>query len=273
MTLSQQVPEFFSRLWPKALLEIEFTETKATCSNCRRAGPLYRGKYPYRSDLKCCTFHPIIPNYMVGSLLVENKTGASIIRQRILLRDHVLPLGVIPPVRYQLKFNNRAKSDFGQKEELLCPFFDKTQYTCGIWLHRGSVCMSYYCISDYGPAGIRFWASLRRWMSYCEGVLAEECLVQGGWSPREISSMMSWINLRRNQDLPHKEKFIPTEQWKKIWDHYAAHEENFFIKSFHFVCSLDRRKFLNIVGETGKCLEQEVHTLALEARQQKNGFK
>ena len=46
-------------------------------------------------------------------------------RDKIRRREYALPIGMVAPVRYQMEFNKRKENEFGQREDWLCPYFNR----------------------------------------------------------------------------------------------------------------------------------------------------
>jgi hypothetical protein len=115
--LKHQLPAFYTQILPNEILGLEINETKATCDKCIMAPK-------YKPDLKCCTFQPFLPNYLVGAILKSNLLGKTVIQKMIARKKDCLPIGIVAPLDYQLKFNKHRKQ-FGKHEDLLCPYFDK----------------------------------------------------------------------------------------------------------------------------------------------------
>src|SRR5437868_12356699 len=125
MKIKHQVPRLYERLLPKDILQMDLVETKATCDACIMTRAKTRGEIFYEEHLKCCTFHPFLPNYTIGALLSEPSQGSSAavaaIRAKIGQREYSLPLGLVAPPSYQVAFNHRQKNEFGRREDWLCP--------------------------------------------------------------------------------------------------------------------------------------------------------
>ena len=70
-------------------MSIDLEEKKATCDVCAMARPKNRTKVHYQPDLKCCTFHPFLPNFLVGAILQDPslKAGAEVLRDKIRRRE------------------------------------------------------------------------------------------------------------------------------------------------------------------------------------------
>lgn len=258
MQLSLIVPSFYKEILHSKVLNVNVVEKAATCDNCLRSRDK-RFSYTYKSNLKCCTFHPYLPNYAVGALLempVQTK-GIQEIKRKIEQHEFNLPIGILAPYDYQFKFLTKDESDFGNDESLLCPYYDREGNRCSIWQYRGVVCTSFYCRSDYGQNGLKFWAVLSDYLSYVEMALAEECLVQLDFSPRDLSDQLLYLNKRDFEADELSQKAIAPKEMKMLWNAYPDATE-FYKKCFAIVKKLDRNQFKEILGRQGLELEKEV---------------
>lgn len=262
MKLSDQLPPVLARLLPSAIMELNPIETKATCSACAMAPNKTRRKYPYRADLKCCTFHPWIPNYAVGELLgSQSETtahGREVLRKKIRRREYALPLGVVPSVRYQVEFNGRQAGEFGQREDWLCPYYVKSSQSCGLWRWRGSVCTGYHCVSDYGRPGLGFWGRLEGYLAYAEMALMEECLVNLDFSPRQISDLLGYLNRSEGTARELRSWVLPEQVARRLWNGYADDQEGFYLRCAEIARGLTPAGFYEFMGERGELLAAEV---------------
>lgn len=243
--------------FPKKLLSKEIFETKATCDVC------IQSPQKYKDDLKCCTFWPFIPNYIVGAILnsskKRHKPAQIFIRKLILDSGFVLPIGIPAPPWYQKKFKENKSKIFGQDRKYLCPYFDKNNNQCGVWEFRGSVCTSFYCESSYGQKGQQFWHSMENFLSYLEMGLAEEVLVYHDYSPRDMNEQLAYLNIEfdQQQKMSLAKKMSETKS-KKIWKHYFENKEEFYIKSFEFASNLTPKHRSEILGQLGSELVQSL---------------
>ena len=257
LKLEYIVPKIYKGLVSSKVLGLDATETKATCDNCLRSRDK-RFAYTYKPDLKCCTFHPYIPNFAVGALLtLEETVGISKLKYKIDQREFAFPVGVMAPFDYQFSFLSKDEDAFGNDKNLLCPYYDSLKNKCSIWQYRGVVCTSFYCRSDYGQDGLKFWAVLSDYLSYVEMALAEECLVQLDFSPRDLSNQLVYLN-KREFDLEETEqKCLSVSTDKELWNGYAD-KYDFYKKCYSIVQKIDRNQFKEIMGEQGLGLEKEV---------------
>lgn len=258
LKLEHLVPKIYKGFVSKKILALNVNETKATCENCLRSRDK-RFAYTYKPDLKCCTFHPYLPNYAVGALLLNDieTPGIKKLKEKIKNLEFAFPIGVMAPFDYQFIFLTKEEEQFGNDPDLLCPYFDKLKNQCSIWQYRGVVCTSFYCRSDYGQNGLKFWAVLSDYLSYVEMALAEECLVQLDFSPRALSDQLQYLNKREFEPHETEQKALHPGVDKALWNGYSEKFE-FYKKCFALVQKIDRNQFKEILGPQGLDLEKEV---------------
>ena len=126
MQLNQIIPLIYKNILSTQVLKLDVTETKATCHDCLRSRDK-RFAFTYKSDLKCCTFHPYLPNFAVGGLLLQNleTPGLLALKNKIIQHEFNFPIGLIAPYEYQFRFLSKDETDFGNDKSLLCPYYDK----------------------------------------------------------------------------------------------------------------------------------------------------
>ncbi len=252
------IPQIYKPLLKKEVLQLKTTETKATCNNCLRSRDK-RFSYTYKTNLKCCTFHPYMPNFAVGALLSQSEITSGILKlkSKIENQEFALPIGVLAPFDYQFLFLNKDENEFGNNKNLLCPYYDQQQDACSVWRYRGVVCTTFFCRSEDGQNGQKFWAVLSEFLSYVEMALAEECLVQLDFSPRDLSDQLFYLNKREFDQDEVEQKKLSMQVDKKLWNGYADKVE-FYKKCFAIVQKMDRNQFKEILGTQGLELEKEV---------------
>lgn len=266
--IRDQLPELYQKLFPKKLLDWDPKETKATCDNCAmtRENQLSRqGKrspeISYQANLKCCTFHPFQPNYLVGGLLATGQILPGAMRSldlKIKNRIYALPIGVLPPVPHQVEFNHRKKTEFGNREDWLCPYYEKAENLCGIWKFRGAVCSSFFCQSSSGKKGMGFWDLTSNYLTYVEAALMEEALVMLDFSPRQISQNMGYLNRFEATREELKMDSLPLELAKDLWNGYFDDQKGFYKKCYQIVTEMTAKSFKEAMGEQGHVLQQDL---------------
>ncbi len=174
-------------------------ESAATCNDCAmlsgERGTARPAAAPFfNPDTKCCTYLPVLPNFLVGRMLADDSPefarGRATLEARLTAGMAVSPRGIGRDAAYDLLYVTRGKSLFGQARSMRCPhYLDEGGGQCGIWRHRAAVCATWFCKYVRGAVGQRFWQALHRQLSAVEGELSVWCARQlgelGEWSGRE----------------------------------------------------------------------------------------
>lgn len=181
--------------WLASRLPATLQETLATCQNCAMLKPIgeTRDPGPFLSGLKCCTYFPFIPNFSLGQISatqIENVAKIGIL----------LPVGLYPSISRQRLGIQLGKDGFGQKQELLCPFFSSEQDACSIWANRPSVCTTYFCKSDRGRSGLQLWADIEKYLNDFEWTLACETLKRMGVHENTLAFSQSALSEETEDD-------------------------------------------------------------------------
>jgi len=266
--LKHQLPEIYHKIFPRPLLNWSPNEQKADCLNCsmtaenqRRSSSKKLIDISYQAHLKCCTFHPFQPNFLVGGLLTTGRIKTSAlhsIENMIAKRSYALPIGLLPSVPHQVEFNHRKKHEFGNREDWLCPYFDKAANNCGVWKFRGAVCTTFFCKSSHGKKGLEFWDAANNYLTYVEAALMEEALVMLDFSPRQISDNLAYLNRFEASDKELKMKVLPLGLAKELWNGYFEDQAGFYKKCFAIVSEMGLKEFKLAMGDQGQMLEKEL---------------
>lgn len=265
MKIKYQIPDLYHTLFPSGILEMDPVETIATCETCAMAPPRREVKEEtiwYQDNLKCCTYHPFLPNYLLGALFSDSKTPEYVLaelRRKITVREFALPIGMTAPSAYQIPFTQRTEFEFGQREDWLCPYFNKASNNCGIWRYRDAVCTGFICQSSYGKKGENFWTMLEEYLAYVELALLEESLIRMDFSPREISVSLPLISKFEGEDEEVQSMRLTEDEALSYWKKdYYKDQESFYKKTYEIVCALTPHEFKEAMGEQGMILEKEL---------------
>jgi hypothetical protein len=146
---------------------------------CTPVHPLATRDTHFNPNVKCCSYHPPLPNFLIGAIIADDDASLNEVKQDFLervLKFVITPLGIIPP--YMITLYDLFKP-FGQYEQLLCPFYlNHSGGRCGIWKYRNSVCSTYFCKHERGGVGWLFWRKLSRMLRSAEKCLAQRCVEQ-----------------------------------------------------------------------------------------------
>jgi len=245
-SLRDSLPEVYRPLLPAFFDTPAPHEEKATCDSCAMCAP--PGTPPsdavtyFRPDAKCCTFHPLLPNYLVGAILADERPdmqeGKRRIQARIAARTGVSPRWLAPSRKTDMLQRGSQRHAFGRSLVLLCPYFERTQSNCTIWRHRESVCSTFYCKYNAGADGQEFWRSLRRYAVWVEGALAAKAASFVKPGHQEPAPLSGHITLEELEDrAPAESDYAP------LWGEWAGREEDFYLRCFAWVRDLGREGF------------------------------
>ncbi|MCK5683674.1 hypothetical protein KAJ27_06120 [bacterium] len=183
------LPDFFHQPFP--------LEDLATCDHCimitdrdnkKNDGAEVRGSFHeyciFHPDVKCCTYQPDLPNFLVGAILSSKRSSLSEGQRRI--KEILLQgVGVTPESIIAIKSSTQEYSQLIDcspdcDPEIGCPYFNKVQKNCSIWLFRQANCSTFFCKSVEGIAGQIFWSTMNFYLSSVEKQLADYVLQRFG---------------------------------------------------------------------------------------------
>lgn len=259
--LGGSLPTVYQHLIPREILEFQIREQKANCAHCYMAFHHKKNEKRYDSKLKCCTYEPFLPNYLVGALFSDQTTPESTrnhLREKISKRKFALPVGMTAPVKYQLEYQQNRDEDFGVNPKWLCSYFDKTNNNCGIWRNRSAVCTSFFCVSDYGDKGKDFWGNLENYLVFVEMALVEEVMAHLDFSPRQVNECLDFVKRHEGKGWELSEMTIPYDVSVKLWNGYYNEQEEFYDRAFQFVQNFDKKSLQETMGEMGRSIEDQL---------------
>jgi Fe-S-cluster containining protein len=241
-------------------------ESKATCASCAMlegaAGERVRSidGIPrfFRPDTKCCTFHPRLPNYLVGAILSDDTSagaeGRRRVAARVASRVGVTPAWIHPPRTFSLLYDN-ARHAFGRAQGLRCPFYAEGEGGCTIWAHRDAVCSTYFCKYVAGEDGRRFWTAVKELVSLVEIQLARLALLE--LMPEALDAPP------RPRGEPVGPEDIdgvapPAAAYAATWGAWAGREEELYRKAFAVAKGVDAAALERLLGLDGTLARRAV---------------
>ncbi|MDY7231140.1 hypothetical protein [Hyalangium rubrum] len=261
-TILDSLPALYRDLFPSFFQSPLPAETKATCSACA----MCEANNPtpiesvdgvsrfFRPDTKCCTYHPRLPNYLVGAILADQDApmaeGRRRIQEKISRRVAVNPQWIKAPTRYNLLYSN-ARQAFGRTQALRCPYYEPQGGLCTIWRYREAVCSTYFCKYVAGADGRKFWMTLKTWLTLAEIQLSRYALlqllpdyvIQGKDKADNSGGPLT------SEDLDDKP--LPDKEYAELWRQWAGREAEFYGKCFESVRALSSEEFDNLLGLDG----------------------
>lgn len=237
-------PDFFGSEIPE--------ETVATCARCAMwpdPASACSSRRGFSKQTKCCTYHPELPNYLVGALLSSRSralaTGRERLRSVISSRIGVMPQGVRRPAKHALLTTN-APDAFGRSATLVCPYYARHDGRCTIRPLWNAVCNTWFCKHNAGQDGWLFWQSLKRYLSDVETALTQYALHELGWPADQIirpHASDPSLTSREVDDLP-----LDREAYGALWRDWVGREEALYRKTYRVAAALSRAEFEGLMG-------------------------
>lgn len=229
-------------------------ETRSTCDTCPMCNAnegcseegAVAGAVTFSPAVRCCTFYPPLPNFLVGALLrdtsADTAEGRRRIEQRIASGESVSPRWVKAPPSAAALHAGKIADGFGRAEELLCPYYSDA--SCTIWRFRDAVCSTYFCRHVGGARGQTFWGALRDYLLRVEVNL-------GRWAARMVDP---------TTNEPAADSSVSSKERGALFGAWAGREADFYRACYDVLGSLDRPGFESIVDQTPRAsaLLQEV---------------
>lgn len=277
-SLLDDLPALYRPLLPAlGALDVP-AESKATCANCAmvpggsaNAVETVDGEPRFfRPDTKCCTYHPRMPNFLVGALLADPRPelaeGQGRIRARIASHHGVTPQWLRPPGLHQLMYDNSRRA-FGRSLSLRCPFYAIEQGNCTIWPYREAVCSTYFCRYLAGEDGRKMWTAIKRHISLAEVHLARWAIWQHAPELVLDAPDVDKIPTVGPDELDGQPG--PAKDAAKAWGRYAGREEELYRACYESVRTLTAEQVERILGFDGVVSLAEVQRRREDALQTK----
>jgi hypothetical protein len=243
-------------------------ETDATCDDCAMCIPEddreSNAPRSFDPDVKCCSYVPTLPNYLIGRILEDSRPrsvrGRKTVLDRLANGEAVSPLGMTMPPTYLLLYKHSAEKAFGISKTLRCPhYLPENGGSCGIWEHRSAVCTTFFCKFVRGAVGAKFWSSLNQLLSTVEQQLSTWCVSQLDVSDESLRLLFPPRSMKSDQiDSAALDGKIDRGRYKKLWGRWFGREQEFYKESAKLVNGLDWKQVVLIGGSEIKIYERLV---------------
>lgn len=256
---SESLPPLYAG-WMAELLEGSIPrESRATCDDCAmcspgQKGPIGRAEF-FDPKVKCCTYVPVLPNFLIGRILSDDDpaaaTGRSTVEARIREGVSLTPLGLAHPPVFSLLYDN-SDSAFAYSRTLRCPHYLVDSGRCGIWRHRESTCATWFCKHVRGAVGYAFWRqSLHQLLMTIENQLARWCVLEIGLDEEALRHLVrtpSWRHEAEAVTGKSIDNRADDQDASELWGRWADREQEFFSQCAQLVNRLSWTEVLSICG-------------------------
>jgi hypothetical protein len=255
--IADAFPALYRAMLGPALAREIPAETKATCASCAMlegapgaVRPIDGTPRFFRADTKCCTYHPRLPNYLVGAILSEGGAeGRRRVEERISSGVGVTPAWLHPPATWSLLYDH-ARGAFGRARGLRCPYYDDG--ACSIWAHRDAVCATWYCKYVAGEDGRRLWTVAKELVSLVEIQLSRRALLEvhpealDGAAARPAATALS----------PDDIDGAPRPDHARTWGRWAGRERELYLRCHEVVRGISAAELDALLGLDGTILRR-----------------
>ena len=262
MKLRDKFPEIYHQLLPD-LLSLDIPEEKfSDCNNCH----LCASNKLSVSQSKCCTYHVILPNYMVGAILSDSAVMDShtTIQQKIESKQSVSPYGIAGTsdiLEYETRRQNRQHKNitFEDRARYTCPFLIKE--SCSIWKYRSELCITYFCNPVSGKKGTKFWDALYQFIRYIESQMAHYALVKLGYPVH----LMNFTRLKHDSyNFYNEDGSFDQDGYDRLWVNYK--EEELYKECYNIISNVTASQLKEILGHKGIWMQDKCRYLFNTAR-------
>lgn len=254
------LPAFFEREVP--------AEAKATCASCAMCETSARGVMQpvevvqpvdgrrrfFRPDTKCCTFHPRLPNYLVGALLSDERPalaeGRRRVEEKLARRVGVGPQFLRPPATYTLLYSNMHEA-FGRSTALVCPYYDRQGGQCTVWAYREAVCSTWHCKYVAADDGRKLWMQVKAFLMLAELQLSRHALLE--LLPDYLLAGRDKVDPTRQPLRPEDldEQPLPEKEYAALWGRWVGKEAALYRAAHEVVRGVTPQKLRELMGLDG----------------------
>jgi hypothetical protein len=275
-TLLDTLPALYRDLLPDFFGQELPVEEKATCANCAMCETNARGVVDsvdgkrrfFRPDTKCCTFHPRLPNYLVGALLADARPelaeGRRRVEEKVQRRVGATPQFLRPPPKYSLLYGNMHEA-FGRASTLVCPYYEKDGGKCTVWAYREAVCSTWHCKYVAGDDGRKLWMEVKQFLMLAEMQLSRFALLElhPDFLLKGRDKQDPTRQPLRPEDLDDEP--LPEREYRALWGKWAGREVELYRAAHEVVRGVSRAQLRELMGLDGLVELKVLDTLHAQA--------
>ncbi len=262
---SSPLPPLYAR-WFDDLLGGDIpAETRATCHDCAMCDSEGEHQKPgsklFNPEVKCCTYLPRLPNFLVGMILADEDPlmaeGRATVEARLQAGIAVTPLGLEQPLKMRFLYTQMEPRAFGRARSLRCPhYIDEQGGLCGVWKYRNSICSTWFCKYVRAAVGRDFWEAAKFLLLAIEDDLSRWCAVKLEMDEKALALLLTpqvGAGQRLAPTLPaltleDMDDLVDSDKQRRIWGNWHGREQQFYRACAELVASLNWSEVVAICG-------------------------
>ncbi|HWA15773.1 MAG TPA: hypothetical protein VG817_05030 [Gemmatimonadales bacterium] len=271
------LPPLYERWMRECLTDPVPNEAKATCGDCAMCAAPGLAPAPddavfYDPATKCCSYMPLMWNFLTGAVLSDDSPeatrGRRTVEARIDAGIAITPLAMERTPVYNLLYGHIPDA-FGRARSMRCPHFIEEGGLCGVWRFRESTCATWFCKHERGAVAKEFWVRLHRLLALVERNLAGWCVLELDMGTDALRTIFPFPT---PPDHPvtggdFDGRPDPARQ-RALWGRWHGREREFYREAHGLVGRLGWRDVLGVCGPEVRAAEQIARKAFADLREQ-----
>lgn len=196
------------------------SECGSTCDACPKVAE--EGFHP---DVRCCSYHPRVPNVLLGFALEDPETAPWI--EKVIAEGLTTPEGLqSTPVELRKSLQHAADPRH-DGASVVCRFLDAENRRCRIYHYRDSVCATFFCKHDR-PDGEEFWRSLQALAGQCEAALSQWAMAEVGLDVDAYVARFDALAADMPKLTARTDAGWPEDARRALWGEWFGRDAEFF---------------------------------------------
>lgn len=215
-------------VWRYALPEDFFyfkfpDESRSTCEQCPKIAS------GYDPVVKCCTYNPRIPNFLLGLALDDKMASRHV--SWVVDNSFGTPEGLQQTtIQSQISYKEYSQNNFGMPGQASCNFQNKANGNCEVYAFRNAVCSSFFCLPDFKNESSDFWTSFEAMATQIETALSQWCMAQLGFNLEEYFGVFNDFARSLDRTVEKESGCWSDIFLKRLWKEYYRKEISFYEK-------------------------------------------
>lgn len=218
-------PGIWQYILPEEFMWLKLpNESFTVCNKCHKVET-----QDYRSDCRCCTYFPQIPNFLLG-LALKDPTSEHLVK-KLIENGSALPEGSqFSPKQFYDSTKDFSDELFGRSTLITCPFMDPEEPVCGIYPYRNSICATFFCENDHGDTGAEYWDKIQALAGQIETSICQWVMDEIGLDTKSYIERMNSLSDKINELSDPSSGTWSLSTRKFLWGEWFGREYEFFEK-------------------------------------------